>query len=160
MKKKVRNAVRCFILTNNQVVCIKYLKGRIGYYDIPGGKIEENETPIQTVLRECYEETGLSVKNPKFKGIMNVECPNIIYNFKVFVVNDYVGEPQIFEENISKWIKIEELNLKKRKFANTVLLEKNNINLLLNEEKIFEIFIKCDSEDNIFELTTKLIERK
>ena len=32
-----------------------------------GGKIEENEneTEIQTTIRECYEETGIQLNNPK-----------------------------------------------------------------------------------------------
>ena len=32
-----------------------------GYYDIPGGKIEEDETPEQALLREVREETNLVV---------------------------------------------------------------------------------------------------
>ena len=30
-----------------------------------GGKIEENETEIQAAIRECYEETGIRLNNPK-----------------------------------------------------------------------------------------------
>ncbi len=30
-----------------------------------GGKIEENETEIQAAIRECYEETGIKLHNPK-----------------------------------------------------------------------------------------------
>lgn len=30
-----------------------------------GGKIEENETEIQATIRECYEETGIKLDNPK-----------------------------------------------------------------------------------------------
>ena len=30
-----------------------------------GGKIEENETEIQATIRECYEETGIQLNNPK-----------------------------------------------------------------------------------------------
>jgi tRNA(adenine34) deaminase len=28
------------------------------YFFLPGGSIEPNESPIQTAIRECYEETG------------------------------------------------------------------------------------------------------
>lgn len=30
-----------------------------------GGKIEENESKIQATIRECYEETGIKLSNPK-----------------------------------------------------------------------------------------------
>ena len=30
-----------------------------------GGKIEENETEVQATIRECYEETGIQLNNPK-----------------------------------------------------------------------------------------------
>lgn len=35
-----------------------------------GGKIESGETPEECAMREIYEESGLRVKNLKFKGIL------------------------------------------------------------------------------------------
>lgn len=32
-----------------------------GYYEFPGGKCEADETPDAAVVRECLEETGLTV---------------------------------------------------------------------------------------------------
>ena len=31
------------------------------YYEFPGGGIEENETPVNAVIRKTMEEAGLSV---------------------------------------------------------------------------------------------------
>lgn len=45
MTKKIRNAVRTFLIKENQVICTKYKIGNVGYIDIPGGKIELGETP-------------------------------------------------------------------------------------------------------------------
>ena len=32
-------------------------------YEIPGGRIEENEAPEDTAIRECLEETGVKCSN-------------------------------------------------------------------------------------------------
>ena len=103
MDKPIRKAVRCFLIKDNKVVVTKYKEGnkKAGYYEIPGGKIEEGETPEQTAIREMKEETGLKIKNLKNKGKMIIEYPDRIFDFDVFLCNESEGEPQNFEENTS-----------------------------------------------------------
>ena len=43
MDKKIRKAVRTYLIKDNKIVVINYKNHDIGYYDIPGGKIEKNE---------------------------------------------------------------------------------------------------------------------
>ncbi len=33
-----------------------------GFWEFPGGKVQPGETPSQTAVRECQEETGLAVR--------------------------------------------------------------------------------------------------
>lgn len=40
--------------------------------DIPGGHIDEGESPEMTVIRETFEETGVHVKNPKLLGYIKI----------------------------------------------------------------------------------------
>ena len=117
MDKPIRKAVRCYLVKDKKVVVTKYKEGnkKAGYYEIPGGKIEEGETPEQTAIREMKEETGLKIKNLKYKGKMIIEYPNRIFDFEVFICNECEGKPQDFEENTSQWIEINEL-LKKKKY--------------------------------------------
>ena len=36
----------------------------------PGGHVERNESFVRAAIREVYEETGVSIKNPKYRGII------------------------------------------------------------------------------------------
>lgn len=131
--KSVRKAVRTFLINDNKVIVIKYKTNKnMNYYDIPGGKIEENESAINASIREFKEETGIEIINQKYKGNVIVEYPNMIFDFDIYLVNDYKGNPKEFEENHSMWINIEDLLNENKKFPSVEIikhLEGNNINL-------------------------------
>lgn len=131
--KPVRKAVRTFFINDNKVIVIKYKTNKnMNYYDIPGGKIEENESAINASIREFKEETGIEIINQKYKGNVIVEYPNMIFDFDIYLVNDYKGDPKEFEENYSMWISIEDLLKENKKFPSVEIikhLDGNNINL-------------------------------
>lgn len=131
--KPVRKAVRTFLINDNKVIVIKYKTNKnMNYYDIPGGKIEENESAINASIREFKEETGIEIINQKYKGNVIVEYPNMIFDFDIYLVNDYKGDPKEFEENYSMWISIEDLLKENKKFPSVEIikhLDGNNINL-------------------------------
>ncbi len=120
--KKVRNAVRCFLMREDKVVCIKYKVGETGYIDIPGGKIEEGETPEDASIREVYEETGMKVENLVSIGDVTTEYPDRIFNFKVFLVTEFFGIPEEQNENEAFFISIGDLSKEEKRFAITYLL--------------------------------------
>ena len=72
MSKPVRKAVRCYLIKNDKIVVTKYNEPnkKAGYYEIPGGKIEEGELPEQTAIREMQEETGIIVKIIHLTGLI------------------------------------------------------------------------------------------
>ncbi len=123
--KKVRNAVRCFLMREDKVVCIKYKVGETGYIDIPGGKIEEGETPEDASIREVYEETGMKVENLVSIGDVTTEYPDRIFNFKVFLVTEFFGIPEEQNENEAFFISIGDLSKEEKRFAITYLLQKS-----------------------------------
>ena len=160
MDKPIRKAVRCFLIKDNKVVVTKYKEGnkKAGYYEIPGGKIEEGETSEQTVIREMKEETGLKIKNLKNKGKMIIEYPDRIFDFDVFLCNESEGEPQNFEENTSEWIEIKELLKKEKILSNIMILDRFFIKGLIDEQCKFKIWIQVDEKENILGVNYKLEE--
>ncbi|WP_405096793.1 NUDIX domain-containing protein [Oceanobacillus sp. FSL H7-0719] len=47
-------------------------------WELPAGQREKNETPKDCAIRELYEETGQSISDIEFKGLLKVK--NIISN--------------------------------------------------------------------------------
>lgn len=165
MDKPIRKAVRCYLIKDNEVVVTKYKKGnkKEGYYDIPGGKIEEGESPKQTAIREMKEETGIEIQNLKYKGIMTIEYPDRLFIFDTFITKEYEGEPQEFEENTSEWIDIDELLKKEKILSNIILLDKFLIKGLIDDNRNFNLHIKVDEQENIFGIDynlEKIINKK
>ena len=52
------------IIEDNQVLLLKRKNTNYmdGFYGLPAGKVEANETPLQALIRESYEELDIQVK--------------------------------------------------------------------------------------------------
>lgn len=89
---------------------IKFSKKWGQVYSPPGGKFEEGESPLDCVTREFYEETGLTLINPRLQGLSywKDSKEGIIF---VYTAEDYKGNllPEC-EEGILEWIKINDLD--------------------------------------------------
>ena len=159
MEKTIRNAVRCFLIEHDNVVCIEHKVNRVGYYDIPGGKIEDNETEEQAVIREFEEESGLIIEKPISRGIMYVNYPTRSFIFHTYIAHEYRGEIKQFEENNTYWMPIRDLISKPKRFINTIMLESSFLKVLLNETKEFILTVDVDDNDNVLNLNFK-VQRK
>lgn len=59
-KTYIRNSARSIIIKNRTLAMVHSLLH--DYYKFPGGGIEQNETPVEAMIRETKEEAGLIVK--------------------------------------------------------------------------------------------------
>ena len=141
MNKKIRKAVRTYLIEDNKVVVINYKEHDNGYYDIPGGKIEDGETSEETSIREFKEETGITITKQHYIGHNTIEYPDRIFEFDIFIVDEYSGEPLEFEENDSMWINIDDLYKEDKLFPSIEAIKylKDGMNLKID----------CDSNHNI-----------
>ncbi len=75
----------------------------------PGGKFETGESPLDCILREYYEETGLTLINPKLQGISywHDNAEGMIF---IYTAENYKGTlKEISEEGTLEWVEVENL---------------------------------------------------
>ncbi len=159
-EKKVRNAAKCYLIEDDKILTTRYGKNnrKSGYYDIPGGKIEENENAEKTAIRELKEETGITAQNLKYKGKMKVEYPDRIFIFDIFLSYEYSGNLGTSEENIPEWLNIQDLLKKEKILSNIVLLDRTFIKGLIDEKYNFQMYINVDENENILKINYELLE--
>ncbi|CDE54775.1 unknown [Clostridium sp. CAG:269] len=102
------------------------------------------------------EETGLDVKELKYKGNMIIEYPNRIFDLDVFLATESEGEPQEFEENTSEWIEIQELLQKEKILSNIIVLDSFFIKGLIDDNYNFKMNVKVDEQENILSVNYEL----
>lgn len=56
-----RTAVRAVLTDESGMIALMHTK-RDGFYNLPGGGVEEGETLMDALVRECKEETGYNVE--------------------------------------------------------------------------------------------------
>ena len=111
MKERVAhlNSTVCYLKKNNNVLMIKFSKKWGQVFAPPGGKFETGETPLDCIIREYKEETGLTLINPKLQGISYWKdtAEGIIF---VYIAENFEGTlDETSEEGILEWVKIDDL---------------------------------------------------
>ena len=103
MSERVKfNATVSFILEQDDKILLFYRTDgyfKDGWWVLPAGHIEENETATQAVVREAKEELGIDV------GINDVEFAHIVHNLVgenkrvdfYFIIKSFKGELQNLE---------------------------------------------------------------
>lgn len=103
------NSTVCYLKKDDKILMIKFSKKWENVYAPPGGKFEKGESPLDCIIREFKEETGLTLVNPKLQGLSYWQdsVEGIIF---VYTAEKYDGELVLrSEEGSLEWIKLEEL---------------------------------------------------
>lgn len=79
-------------------------------YAFPGGHIEEGESLVESVIREVYEETGLTIADPKLVAVKDWEPEEggryIVFCYKA---TEFTGQLRSSEEGEVSWVKKDQL---------------------------------------------------
>jgi len=76
---KQHQSVRVVLLDDKNLVAVLYV-GRVKFYTLPGGGIEEGETPEQAAIRETLEETGCESEIIRILGIIEENSKTCDWN--------------------------------------------------------------------------------
>jgi len=95
-----------------------------------GGKFEPGESPEDCVLRECLEETGLTLTDYRYRGIVTFVSDEWGTEYMhLFTATGFEGEQRLCDEGELAWID-------KKKLLELTLWEGDRIFLRLLEEGV------------------------
>jgi len=84
------------IITDEKDRVLLYLRNDYELWNLPGGAVENGETPWDCVIREVKEETGLNTEIEKLVGIYSKpERNELVFSYKCSIVS---GNLELNEE--------------------------------------------------------------
>ncbi len=129
----------CMLTDKNGNVLAEYkVRPDIEGFIFPGGHVEKGEAVTDSVIREMYEETGLTVENPILCGVKQWTNSDgsrgIVFLYKA---DKYHGTLKSSREGEVMWISLEEFKKKKSLWSMHETLEvflNDNLNEVFQTE--------------------------
>jgi 8-oxo-dGTP diphosphatase len=126
MKPKIKVAAGIIRNEFGQIYLAQRLEGQdfAQSLEFPGGKMQEGETPEETLKRELEEEAGIHVLSAFPYETFTFEYPTKTIEFFFYLVEEWVGEPFGREGQEGFWIEQRDLDANLFPPANADLIQK------------------------------------
>ena len=112
-------------------------------YAFPGGHIEEGESLVESVIREVYEETGLTIADPKLVAVKDWEPDEggryIVFCYKA---TEFTGQLRSSEEGEVSWVEKDQLEKLDLSYDMLPLLE------VMEDPDLSEFFYRKRTDDD------------
>lgn len=100
----------CMIYNGNEILVQDRLDEKWPGISFPGGHVENGESFTESVIREVYEETGLTVEHPVLCGIKQWQNEDLSrYVVLLYKTNKFKGNLASSNEGKVFWIKRNDL---------------------------------------------------
>jgi 8-oxo-dGTP diphosphatase len=96
----------CYLVRDGKFLLQHKSKGLFGEgkWNGPGGKLQENEAPIEGAKREIFEETSVRADGLEECGLLNFfKEGELFITCRVFKTQRFEGEPKDSREGKVKW---------------------------------------------------------
>lgn len=103
--------VLCMVYDSNKILLQDRVKKDWRGLTFPGGHVEKEESFVKAVIREIYEETGLTIKEPKLCGVKQFQTDeDERYIVLLFKTDKFEGNLISSDEGEIKWVDRNSLN--------------------------------------------------
>ena len=106
-------SVLCYLVRDGQVLMmLRRKQPNLGQWTAPGGKLEWDEAPHETCVREMREETGLTVRRPQLRAVITEVSPVETYQWMMFVyvAEEFEGVLSQTHEGDLAWLPLDRLD--------------------------------------------------
>ena len=105
--------VAAVIKHENKILCVQRAPSKYDYislkYEFPGGKVEQDETPEQAIIREIQEELYMEIVVDSHLITVDYDYPDFSISLNTFLCHSSDKDLQLLEHVDYQWLTINEL---------------------------------------------------
>lgn len=109
----MEKTIVCYLIRDNKYLMLyrnkKLIDPNKGKWITVGGHIEENETKEEACIREVFEETGFTLLDYKYLGIVHFRG-DFKEDMDIFISHSFSGEMHECDEGELEWFTKNEIN--------------------------------------------------
>lgn len=119
------NVVAGILKKDNKILIARKKEGKslAGYWEFPGGKIEDGETTQESLIRELMEEMNINIKVNEYVGESIYDYGNIVISLKGYLAEILDGEIALTDHDKYEWVTLDEIGSYKIAPADIQLVE-------------------------------------
>jgi len=107
-------ATLCVIIRDGNILLQRKAAGRFGEgkWNGAGGKLGPGEDPVDGVVREVREETGLEIREPRLHGVLRHffgDRTTPAWSVYIFSAREFNGKPAESDEGELRWFRVGEI---------------------------------------------------
>lgn len=142
----MKNTTLCYLLRGDDVLLLHRVKKEndlnhdkwIGI----GGKFEEGESPEECLIREAWEETGLTLTGYQYRGIVTFVSDEWEGEYMhLYTATGWTGELKECDEGVLEWISREKMKMLPQWEGDKIFLR-----LLDTDEPFFSLKLKYEGD--------------